>query len=131
MPKTRLTFAAFDSQNLQSSVVSFNRRHKNYERSLKGFEFPEQEGQFYAYLASKDGPDIVEVSGRTENYVCNGYLLDFPSFIEKSDKIHWEDFISGLPEDIAVDGGIYALPKTVELTALACPTSLLKSSALL
>ncbi len=84
MPKTRLTFAAFDSQNLQSGVVSFNRRHKNYELSLQGFEFPEQEGQFYAYLASKDGPDIVEVSGRTENYVRSGYLLDLPPFIKKT-----------------------------------------------
>ncbi len=126
MPKTQLTFAAFDSQNLQGSVVSFNQLHKNYQLTLKGFEFPEQEGQFYAYLASKDGPDIVEVSGRTENYVRNGYLLDLTPFIEKSDKIYWDDFISRLPEDIAVDGGIYALPKTMRLMALACPTSLLK-----
>ncbi len=87
MPKTRLTFAAFDSQNLQSGVVSFNRRHKNYELSLQGFEFPEQEGQFYAYLASKDGPDIVEVSGRTENYVRSGYLLDLPPLLKKQDSL--------------------------------------------
>ncbi|MDE7352468.1 MAG: hypothetical protein K2O06_05380 [Acetatifactor sp.] len=126
VPKTQLTFAAFASQDFQGSVARFNQSHKNYEVILKGFKYPEQEAQFYACLVSKDSPDILEISGRTEKYVSNGYLLDLTPFIEKSDRINWDDYISRMPEDIAVNGRIYALPKRVSLTVLACPTSLLK-----
>lgn len=61
---------------------------------MEGYKYPEQEAQFYSALASGDSPDIVEISGRTENYVRNGYLLDLTPFIEKSGKISWDDYIS-------------------------------------
>lgn len=125
-PKTPLTFAVFSSQDFQGSVVQFNQSHKNYEVILKSFQYPEQETQFYACLTSGDSPDILEISGRREDFVRKGYLLDLTPFLENSDKINWDDYISRLPEDIAVDGKIYTLPKRVSLTALACPTSLLK-----
>lgn len=125
-PKTQLLFAAFNVQNLQNSVVSFNRSHDNYELTMKAFKSPEQIGQYNAYLASKDGPDIVEIWWRSEGeYIRNGYLLDLTPFIEKSDKINWDDFIARLPEDIAVDGKIYALPRVMGVSALACPAELL------
>lgn len=126
VPKTQLIFAAFASQDFQGSVVKFNQSHENYEVALKGYKYPDQEAQFYAFLASGSGPDIVEISGRTEKYVNNGYLLDLTSFIENSDRINWDDYISRMREDIAVEGRIYALPKRVSLTVLACPASLLK-----
>lgn len=125
-PKTPLSFAVFNAQGFQNSVVKFNRSHQDYEITLQSFQYPEQETQFYSCLASRDNPDLFEISGRIENYVRNGYLLDLTPYLENSDKIDWKDYISRLPEDIAVDGKIYALPKTMNLTAIACPSSLLR-----
>ena len=125
-PIVQLTFALYNEQGFQGSVVSFNQTHKNSELTMKTFVSVEQEGQYNAYLASKDGPDIVEVSGRQEDYISNGYLQDLTPFIEKSDKINWEDFIDRLPEDIVVGGKIYALPRTMSVTALACPADILE-----
>ena len=125
-PKIQLMFATMNVQALQGSVVSFNQSHENCELIMKTFKFPDQEGQYNAYLASKDGPDIVEISGRIGDYIRNDSLLDLTSFIEKSEKINWDDFITRLPEDIALDGKIYALPRTMDLTVLACPAQLLE-----
>lgn len=124
-PKMQLRFAALNVQALQGSVVSFNQSHENCELIMKTFKFPDQEGQYNAYLASKDGPDIVEIRGRIGDYIRNDSLLDLTTFIEKSGEINWDDFITRLPEDIAIDGKIYALPQTMNLTVLACPAEVL------
>lgn len=125
-PKTKLTLAAFNAQNLQNSVVSFNKRNQNYELTLKAFDFLSQREQFYAYLAAKEGPDIVEISGRLGNYIRAGYLLDLTELIEKSEKTNRDDFLSRVWEDIAVDGRLYTIPKAISISALACPAELLE-----
>lgn len=133
--KTRLVIATFNPQNLQNSIVRFNRSHEEYEADTEDFslDYTEFSGilgeinRFNAYIASNSAPDIIDISGVSNyhNYANRGYLMDLTAYIEQSEKINREDILPRVWEDIAVDGKLYTLPRTITITALACPTQLL------
>lgn len=133
-PKVQLVMASFNAQNLQNSIVRFNRSHEDYELVCKDFDidYSSRSGmlgsldRFNAYMVSDNPPDIIDLFEDMHTYVRDGYLLDLTPYIEKSDKIDLEELLPRVRKDIMVDGKIYAVPQTMSISAIACPTALLE-----
>lgn len=124
-PKTRLVIASFNAQNLQSSILNFNRSHKDYEMSCKSFDAATQREMYNAYLVSADGPDVIDIFSY-DAYLREGYLLDLKPYLENSEKINPDDLLPRVLEDFDEDGKIYTIPRTINITAFACSTELLE-----
>ncbi|MDE7222800.1 MAG: hypothetical protein K2O34_03330, partial [Acetatifactor sp.] len=124
-PKISLVVASFNAQNLQNSMINFNRSHSDYEMTCKSFDASTQRDMFNAYLVSADGPDVIDIFSY-EVYLREGYLLDLKPFLEKSEKIGLEDLLPRVLEDFDEDGRIYTIPRTIGITAFACSTELLE-----
>lgn len=123
-PKTRLVVASFNAQNLQSSILHFNRSHKDYEMSCKSFDAATQRDMYNAYLVSANGPDVIDIFSYESN-LKEGYLLDLKPYLENSEKINTDNLLPRVWEDFDEDGKIYTIPRTINITALACSTELL------
>ncbi len=133
--RTQLVIATFNPQNLQNSIVRFNRSHEEYELVTKDFgtsdpdiyAFMGEVDRFNAYISSGSAPDIIDINGTGDyhDYADKGFLLDLTDYIEDSGRIGREDILSRVWEDIAVDGRLYTLPRQIEITVLACPAKLL------
>lgn len=124
-PKTRVVVASFNAQNLQNSIVNFNRSHSDYEMTCKSFDAATQRDMFNAYLVSADGPDVIDIFSY-EAYFREGYLLDLKPFLENSEKVNTDDLLPRVLEDFDEDGKLYTIPRTIGITALACSTELLE-----
>lgn len=134
--KTQLVIATFNSQNLQTSIVRFNRLHEEYELVTEDFgtddytdisAFLGERDRFNAYISSDSAPDIIDIDSTMyyHNYADKGYLLDLTDYIEESEKISREDILPRVWEDIAVDGRLYTMPRQITITVLACPAEFL------
>lgn len=124
-PKTRLVIASFNAQNLQSSILNFNRSHKDYEMSCKSFDAATQREMYNAYLVSADGPDVIDIFSY-DAYLREGYLLDLKPYLENSEKINPDDLLPRVLEDFDEDGKLYTIPRTINIDVLACSTELLE-----
>lgn len=134
--RTQLVIATFNPQNLQASIVRFNRSQEEYEMITKDFGTVDTE-DLYAYIGELDrfnacissagAPDLIDINGTRNyhDYVDRGYLLDLTDYIGESGKIRKDDILPRVWEDMAVDGKLYTMPRVIEITALACPTELL------
>lgn len=122
--KTRLVVASFNPQNLQNSIINFNRSHNDYEMTCKSFDAFTQRDMFNAYLVSTDGPDVIDIFSY-DSYIRNEILMDLTPFLEKSEKINLDDLLPRVLVDFDEDGKIYTLPRTINMTAFACSTELL------
>lgn len=128
--------ATFNPQNLQASIVRFNRSQEEYEMITKDFGTVDTE-DLYAYIGELDrfnacissagAPDLIDINGTRDyhDYVDRGYLLDLTDYIRESGKIRRDDILPRVWEDMAVDGKLYTVPRVIQITALACPTELL------
>lgn len=125
-PKTKLVIASFNPQNLQSSILNFNRSHSDYEMTCKSFDAFTQRDMFNAYLVSADGPDVIDIFSYNSSYIQNEILMDLKPFLEKSGKINRDDLLPRVLEDLDEDGRIYTVPRTIGISAFACPTELLE-----
>jgi len=124
-PKTKLVIASFNAQNLQSSILNFNRSHKDYEMSCKSFDAFTQQEMYNAYLVSADGPDVIDIFSY-DAYLREGYLLDLKPYLENSEKTSLDDLLPRVVEDFDEDGKLYTIPRTINITAFACSTELLE-----
>lgn len=121
-----LVFAAVNAAGFDGSVAAFNQTGTGYRIRMKAFERDQQDA-LNAAMAAGGGVDLVEIPGRYDfaAYVRNGYLLDLMPFLEES-SVSLEDYIEPVSREFLHDGKIYVLPRTINVSTIACPVSILE-----
>lgn len=117
--KERIVLASlYASQEVKKAVVAFNQQSSQYHVSIESYgvgsidEYNEgAEIRLDGALASKDGPDLLDLSHRDIwKYVNAGALDDLYAYMGE-DGIRKEDYLSNLLEAFTVDGKLVTIPR--------------------
>lgn len=123
-----LALAAINTSTFKAQIISFNQQHPEYRLTLHEYtrmNTPDEADPIQLALLGKDAPDLVEIYSMEEylNYARKGYLLDLTDYVETSDSLSREDYISGIWEAMQIDGRIYSLPEQFSVSTIAVPES--------
>lgn len=123
-----LTLAAVNTSTFKEQIISFNQQHPEYRLTLRAYtrkNTPDEVDPIQLALLGQDAPDLVEIYRMEEylNYARKGYLLDLTDYVEESDSLSREDYISSIWEAMQIDGRIYSLPERFSVNTIAVPES--------
>lgn len=122
-----LSMAVINAYSYNQQIILFNQRHPEYLLRVRDFsnDDPYDLGltQLRLSLVGKDTPDLVQLWSMEEylNYGWKGWLEDLTPYVEKSESISMEDFIPHVREAMTVEGKLYCLPSTFQISTLAVP----------
>ena len=113
----------FRSQGVKKAVVAFNQQSSQYHVSIESYgansilEYNEgAEVRLDSALASKDGPDLLDLSQRDIwKYANAGALDDLYAYMGEGG-IRKEDYLSNMLEAFTVDGKLVTIPKLFTIT---------------
>lgn len=117
--KERIVLASlYASQGVKKAVVAFNQQSSQYHVSIESYgvksilEYNEgAEVRLDSALASKDGPDLLDLSHRDIwKYANVGALDDLYAYMGEGG-IKKEDYLSNMLEAFTVDGKLVTIPK--------------------
>lgn len=126
----------YDSQQLQSAAVAFNKASDKYRVSIKTYidnnnwtENSYNDGitALNNDITSKgSAPDILDLSQVNEKKIAEkGVFEDLTPYLEKSDVLSRDDFKENILEEYMHDGKMYSIPASFSLSSIVGKTSVL------
>lgn len=124
-----LYIGAINITAYNEEAILFNQRHPEYLVRIRDFsnDDPKDLGltQLQLSLVNKDAPDLVQIWNRETflNYGRKGWLENLTPYVEKSENIDMDDFIPHVRDTMTVEGELYCLPSTFNVSTLVAPVS--------
>ncbi len=124
-----LYIGAINTTAYNEEAILFNQRHPEYLVRIRDFsnDDPKDLGltQLQLSLVNKDAPDLVQIWNRETflNYGRKGWLESLTPYVEKSENIDMDDFIPHVRDTMTVEGELYCLPSTFNVSTLVAPVS--------
>lgn len=120
--KTVLTLAVVGpSDSLNEKIIEFNKYNENCRIRIMDYSnYEDANAQINLDVASGIIPDIVCINNMAiEQYEKKGMFTDLYPFMEQDTEIKKEDFIESVRKAMEVDGKLYYMGDTFEVSALA------------
>ncbi len=130
--KTTIVLGTFNSsQDMQTSVVHFNKKNTEYKIEIEEYTIDYQENwtpedyeaavtQFNASLVGSNAPDIIDISYNVDvgNLISKNALVDLNEYLESSVNVSREDFLEGVLNAYTLEDKLITIPETVTINTL-------------
>jgi ABC-type glycerol-3-phosphate transport system substrate-binding protein len=132
-PRQLITaYAFYEDRNFIEFAADFNRKNDEYEIELviynNDFSEPVEDvvTRFNNDILSGNIPDIILLESNMpyDSYAAKGLFRDLNKHIEKDDEINREDLNEAVLSALEIDGKLYSIPKSFNISALAGKTSI-------
>lgn len=107
-------------EEIRAAIVEFNKSNENYRIVIKDyFEEEDPVTKMNLDIAAGNAPDVIDLAAcNADEYISKGLVEDLTPYLEKDSDIGEDDFIPSLLEAMQIDGRVYYIPPSFQLSTL-------------
>ncbi len=113
--------------DIETAIIKFNKTNEKYKIQVREYPMDVEGGQaqFIADIASKNGPDIIDlIEVNMNKLVAKGVLEDLRPYITGKDGLSEDEYLENVMAAFTVDDKQYGLPIGFNVYTLAGKTSI-------